>query len=194
MWLEADHMSLPSDKYEQFIASLIDNVKGTHRNISDIEWGRTNTITGVCGQPHQIDVSFVDHDFDYPTLVIIECKRYMGNPIKLEHVKVVKATMDDILAAKDTQSHANAIIVTTVGAQEGAQLFADYYGIIIESVPHGPNYTFRYENIIQASVTMSIKASVSLTDTLRRKCQLCDEQFEVQDNENVCPICSSNSA
>lgn len=185
-------MNSSSSDYEQFIMSLIDNVKGTYRNISDLGYGRNNTITGMCGQPHQIDVSFVDHDFEHPTLVIIECKRRTDDRIKLEHVKVVKATIDDILIAEDAPDHAKAIIVTTKGAQEGAQRFADYYGIMIENVPHRPDYIFRYENIVQAGITVSIQACSSVTADIHRYCQSCGKRFKVHETEKLCQNCAAS--
>jgi hypothetical protein len=182
-----------SDDYERFIADLIANVRDTNRNITDLGYGRYNTIEGICGQSHQIDVSFVDNDFVNPTLILIECKRFNDDPIELEHVKVLKASLDDILANPKTPNDANAIIVTTVGARKGAQRFANFYGIQIELVAHGPNYTFRYENFVQAGVMVRLNASDSATVVVHRKCQSCELKFEVQVNEKVCPKCSTTA-
>jgi len=179
-----------SDEYERFIADLIANIKGTHRKITKLGYGRKNTIEGICGQAHQIDVSFIDNDFPNPTLVLIECKRFTNHPINLEDVKVLKATLDDILPDPKTPSDAKAIVVTTERAREGAQRFAEYYGIEIEQVSHGPNYAFRYENVVQAGVMMRAKASVSFTAVVVRKCQSCGQRFEVHANERVCPKCT----
>jgi len=181
-------MSKDSDEYERFVAALIENIKKSHRNIPDIGCGAKNTIKGVCGQYHQIDVSFIDHSFEKPTLVLIECKRYK-KPIDLEHVKILKATLDDILASDKMPSDANAIIVTTSGTRVGAQRFADYYGIIIEVLPHSKNFTFRYENIIQAGISISLKSTDTASPTVLRKCSQCGERFEVIQNELVCPAC-----
>ena len=60
--------------------------------------------------------------------------------------------MDDVLIANDMPNHANAIIVTTIGAQKGAHRFAAYYGIRIQQVSHGPSYTFSYKNVTQSEV------------------------------------------
>jgi len=182
-------MSTPSDGYEEFIADLIANIEAADRRITDLGHGRQNTIEGVCGQPHQIDVSFVDHDFPNPTLVLIECKRLTDDPIDLEHVKVLKATLDDVLASPGAPDHANAIIATTVGARSGAQRFADYYGIQIERVAHGPSYGFRYENVTQVGVMATLKLSCCATAVLIRKCQSCGQRFEVKDGGMTCPQC-----
>ena len=60
--------------YEEFVAKLIQDIKNSRRKIENIGTGRRNKITGICGQRHQIDVSFIDHSFDEPTLILIECK------------------------------------------------------------------------------------------------------------------------
>ena len=162
-------MTKYSNKYERLVAKLIDNIKNSpHRNISEIRSGANNKIKGVCGQAHQIDVSFIDHSFDKhkPTLVLIECKRY-SKPIDLEHVKILKATLDDILRSDATPCNAKAMIVTTQGARKGAQRFADYYGIIIEVLPHNEeNFTFRYENIIEAGISISPETTINATPTV----------------------------
>lgn len=186
-------MSSESDDYERFIAQLIENVRGTQRAITDLGWGRNNTIQGISGQPHQIDVSFVDRSFAVPTLVIVECKRLAERPVQLHHVKIVKATLDDVLAHSETPDQAKAIIVTTVGAQEGARRYADYYRIRIELVQHGPDYSFRYENILQQGVMNQLSFSDSAVRQVVRKCGTCGEPFRVRDNEPTCPECSTES-
>jgi len=177
-----------SDDYERFIATLLRNLKETNRRITELGYGGNNTIQGASGQSHQVDVSFIDHDFPNPTLVLIECKR-LNKKIDLQHVKVLKATLDDILAAEDTPSDANAMLVTTVGARSGPERYADYYGIRIEQVSHGPDYTFRYEDVVQAGVTNRLKFSQTATYVLVRKCHDCGERFDVQDKEALCASC-----
>ena len=186
-------MTTTSDDYEEFIADLIGHIQNGNRNITDLGYGRNNTIEGICGQPHQIDVSFVDHDYPNPTLVLIECKRYGNKPIDLEHVKVLKATMDDILAHPETPNCVNAIVTTTFGARSGAQRFADYYGILIEQVSHGPNYDFQYENVIQIGTMVKLKLSDTATAVVVRKCQSCGSRFNPIDTEVVCSQCSSSA-
>lgn len=127
-------MGTTSDDYERFIAELIHNLEGTHRRITKLDYARFNSIRGISGQVHQIGVSFIDNNFSSPRLVVIECKR-LNKPIDLEHVKIVKATLDDILASGVTPDHAISLIVITVGAREGARRYADYYGIRIEAHP-----------------------------------------------------------
>jgi hypothetical protein len=146
-------MTIQSDNYESLVASLIEHIRKSARNITGLGSGRSNTIVGVSGQPHQIDVSFTDNDFSPNALVIIECKHFKDDSIQLEHVKVVKAAQDDIRSAEDTPNTVHAIMVTTNGVQSGAQRFANYYGIKTELVKSESEYVFRYENIVLAGIT-----------------------------------------
>jgi hypothetical protein len=180
-----------ASEYERFVAELIGNIKASHRDISQLGHGRENEIEGVCGQRHQLDVSFVDSSFDNPTLVVIECKRRRKKPIDLEHVKVVKATVDDILEHPQTPNNVKAVIVTTVGARDGAKRYAEYYGIDIQHVPHGPDYTFKYENVVQAGLLIAAKASVIASGAVLRRCPSCAERFEPNGSEAECHKCSS---
>lgn len=133
--------------YERFVALLVEGVKQAGRKIENLGYGRINRIVGRSGQRHQIDVSFIDHSFADPTLVLIECKR--GSPVKLSDVKVIKATLDDILCHPANLNKGLAIIVATDHFQSGAQRFADSYGIRTQVTPHGLSFRFHYENIVQ---------------------------------------------
>lgn len=176
-------MTLTSDQYEEFIAALIEHIKEVHRDIRDIGCGRGNKIQGACGVRHQIDVSFVDRDFAQPTLVLIECKR-QGKPIDLAQVKVLKATLDDILLSANTPNSVKAIMVATSGARSGAQTFADRYGIRIEHTPHGPNFTFKYEHWIQAGISLTATATLDAAPIVRRVCDSCRKRFVVSEGES----------
>lgn len=182
-------MSVESDDYERFIAELIGNVQASHRNISRLRWGRMNTIQGKSGQDHQVDVSFIDNNFPRPTLVLIECKRHR-KPIDLEHVKVVLATQLDILIECRKDLDVRAIIVSTNGERMGAHRFAKHYGIILEVTDHSENYTFRYENIVQAGLSDSMGVSDNMEFTTRHICPKCREIFESEDNQLICPSCN----
>lgn len=185
---KVDCVTESSDNYEKFIHKLITAVKDSGRKITDLAYGGQNRIQGICGQHHQIDVSFVDHDLPKATLVLIECKQRGKKRIDLEHVKVLKATLDDIKA--DTANDVQAMIVTTIGAREGAQRFADFYEIKIEVVSNEQNFTFRYDNQIKAGISLSMRAQVIANPTVKRICESCGLEFEVQANESLCTQCS----
>jgi len=186
-------MNNTSEEYELFIKNLITDIQKNHRKIESLGYGRTNMIEGLCGQTHQIDVSFIDHDCPNPTLVLIECKERKRRSIELADVKVLKATLDDILASPRTPDCISAIIVTTIGEQKGARKFAEFYGIEIQIVPHGNEYTFSYQNIIQAGVMISAMTSASASAYSRRKCKSCGEYFKPQYKEYDCPQCTSST-
>lgn len=183
-------MSQESDGYEAFIAELIGNLRASNRDISDLGHGRQNTVTGASGQPHQIDVSFIDHDFEPPKLVLIECKR-RGKPIDLEHVKVVLATLFDVLVSKEPLLDVGAIIVSTNGAREGARRFAEHYGIVLEVTEHGGTYAFRYKNIVQCGFGETLRMADKASITVKRACSVCKEPFELEDGcQVICPSCN----
>jgi len=130
------------DDYERFVALLVEGVKQAGRKIGDLGYGRMNRIVGRSGQRHQIDVSFIDHSFADPTLVLIECKR-VSNPVELSDVKVIKATLDDILCHPGNLNKGLAIIVATYHFRSGAQRFADFYGIRTQVTLHGLSFSLR---------------------------------------------------
>lgn len=184
-------MTTASTEYENFVAKLIKGVQSSNRKITKLGRGQKNKIEGISSVKHQIDVSFIDHNFKSPTLVLIECKRFQNNSIELEHVKVLQATRDDIIQTKNISS-VKAIIVTTVGIQSGAQKYADFYGITIEKLPHNDkNFTFQYENIISAGMEFSLgKMNITAVATLVKRCEKCNFRFVVYDDKKqICPNC-----
>ncbi len=184
-------MTIESDDYERFISELIANVQASHRRISDLGSGGTNTIRGRSGQDHQVDVSFIDHDCPRTTLVLIECKRYNNNrPVDLEHVKVVFATLTDIRLASNHQAlDVAAIIVSTNGEREGARRFAKHYGIVLEVTEHRENYSFRYENIVQGGLSEAPQFADKSDPTVLRLCPICKKRFEAENGQATCSNC-----
>ena len=63
--------------------------------LTNIGYGIANKLQGRSGVRHQLDVSFIDGGATPPKLVAVECK-YLGRRVKLEHVKVLYATLDDL--------------------------------------------------------------------------------------------------
>jgi hypothetical protein len=188
-------MSTTSTEYEYFVAKLIKGIQDSNRKITDLGKGQTNKIEGISGVKHQIDVSFLDHSFTSPTLVLIECKRFQDDSVALEHIKVLQATRDDIIQSQKSKSASSvkAIIITTVGVQSGAQRYADFYGIDIEKLPHDEkNFTFQYENIISVGKVISLgKMPITATATLVKRCEKCDFSFVTYEGKKqICPNCS----
>jgi hypothetical protein len=185
------------DEYEQFTATILEGIKSSRRKLSPIGRGRNNKIRGISGVNHQIDVSFIDYSFDVPTLLLIECKRYdeQKNPIQLDKVKVLKATLDDIAQDFGKAAKFKAMLVTTAKIRSGARKYANYYGVVIEQVPHNKRFTFRYENIISTGMVISAgHMSLGFPAKLIRRCENCGEKFEQVGEETICPICTSVNA
>ena len=83
-----------------------------------------------------------------------------------------------------------SIVVSTEGARSGSKLYADYYGIKLDTVSHGENYSFRYENIIAAGFTDKAKFTDAAEATVRRTCSVCGKKFDAVSKETTCPSCS----
>ena len=146
------------DKYEEFISSLVKNIKESGRVIRDLGFGRRNKLRGISGQCHQIDVSFIDESFPNPTLVLIECKRCTGN-VAPSVPKILKYNAGDITSNPKYPADAKMIITTTSAFSSGARRIAEYEKICIQTVNHGPPFGFSYESLIQ--VFMADRAKVS---------------------------------
>lgn len=140
------------DDYENFIFQLLDGVKKDGRDIQDIKYGKHNTLMGISGCKHQIDVSFVDHTFEEPTLVLIECKNTPSVRVEKVQVAAFKAIMDDIVNEPSSPKHILGIFAYANEARSGAIRFANYYGIQMERTGIRPDFTFKYGNLIQAGI------------------------------------------
>lgn len=144
-------MSTPYNEYERFIASLIKNIQQSSRDIKDLNYGIKNKLKGASGQLHQIDVSFVDHSFEVPTLVLIECKRIKqkNKRINVSVLKILKYNLDDIIKSTNSPDKGKIICLSTADFQSGAIRIAQYEGIKIQKINHGPPFGFSYEDTIQ---------------------------------------------
>jgi len=187
--------TLPYADYESFISNLIDGIKtskSSGRDIRNIGYGKNNTLLGRSGQRHQIDVSFHDYNFDEPKIVLIECKR-VSLPIEISILKILKSTMDDIIGHDGVPHDGLGILVSTAPFRSGALRFAEYYNLKTEQVPHSNEYTFRYENFIQAGLLNGVKLGDSCNADLFRYCINCGNRFLVKKNEKTCSQCKENS-
>lgn len=187
-------MTARGSEYENFIRSLIENVKEAGRDIRNLKHGNKNRIVGKSGQAHQIDVSFSDYSFRNPKFVLISCKDLSNRSVEPVAVKEWKFNMDDIAKATiDSDILPNEIlgmIITTEGFARGAKLLATYCGIDMEIVTHGPEYGFRYQNIVQLSLVEGVGCSDKWDCEVYRKCEQCGTRFRVIHNEKRCSACS----
>lgn len=177
-------------EYEQFIKKIILGIQNTKRVITDLQGGKRNSIQGISGVKHQIDVSFIDSSFQLPTLVLIECKQHT-TPINLGLVKIVHSTEEDIYDNRKNFTQILSILVYTSKVQKGAQEYADYYKIQTVKLPLGPNFIFQYENIISVGLIVTAgRNKIVATPKIIKRCEKCGHQYEVIDNNYVCPYCS----
>jgi hypothetical protein len=144
---------------------------------------------------HQLDVSFVDDELSPNALVVIECKR-LTKRIVLRDVKVLKATLDDLIGAPGNPSVGKGVLVSTKGAQRGATDYARYYGLDVQLVSDGPPYTFSYEDLalVASSAAAVGSSSAQSHGVALRTCKVCGATFEVNDANEVCRTCQSNEA
>lgn len=161
-------MTKESAEYEKFIASLIKHVKNTGRDIRDIGFGGDNKLLGESGQPHQIDVSFVDYSFSEATLILIECKRW-ENKVDVSVAKIIDWNLKDILRNPIYPDHGKAIIVTTSGFQKGTDKVAGFKDIITQPVNDDIPYGFRYENIVQEATRSELEMTNNVDVEVKRK-------------------------
>ena len=101
--------------------------------------------------------------------------------------------MDDILGHEGVPRNGLGILVSTALFRSGALRFAKYYNIITEQVTHSHEYTFRYENFIQAGLLNGAKFGDSCNADLFRYCIKCGNRFLVKKNEKACSQCEKIS-
>jgi len=147
-----------ADDYEAFIASILSGIKESERIVDEVCFGRRNKIKGKSGQPHQIDVSFIDRSFKKPTLVLIECK-LRTKKVSVDVPKILKYNATDISRNPDYPNHTKMIIVSSSGFQEGTKRVASFEQIYLHTVEHGPPFGFNYENIMFTGVCEQIRVS-----------------------------------
>jgi hypothetical protein len=162
-------MSAASDEYEQFIASIIADIKGTGRDIEILCFGRNCKLEGETGQKHQIDVAFIDRSFPLPTLVLVECKLKSDRNAGPDVPKIADFNEKDIGVLQQYADDTISIIVTSCGWSKGAKLISDRRELRREVVPFKADaYSFRYENIIMGYATSRFSVSDSTeTEVIR---------------------------
>jgi hypothetical protein len=163
-----------------------------YMDVDEVGHGLRNHLDGTSGVRHQIDVSFVDLAAVPPVLYVIECK-YINRPIKLAHVKTLKATVDD-LAGAFGQYRVAGIIVSRRGIQRGAARFADHYGVSAQTVEMTKPFVFKLGKFVLAGSqgTCVGRADVSGRAAALRVCAECGNRFEINpggDDRKHCMAC-----
>ena len=123
---------------------------------------------GVFGQKHQIDVAFIDETFDPLKLVLIECK--LRNPkyhIGPEVVKILVFNGADLTRNPDYPDECLLVICSTSDFSSGAKTLGNALDIKLERVDRWPDYTFRYEKILQAGVSSGLHMGDDVSNTVR---------------------------
>lgn len=187
---------LTPSAYEKFISDLISNLRLRH-DIRDIGDGLRNRLIGASGVRHQIDVSFTEHIESATTLVLVECKSLRtGRAINLGHVKILKATADDLRLTNRTKlASIKAHIVSTVPLQTGAARYAQHYDIDAHIVGDQGNWAFKYGSVEQFGLALQGPGSVVTgTASVHRRCRACGNLFPPLSNEKVCAKCEAANA
>jgi hypothetical protein len=183
------HTVQESVRYEEFVADLA-RVLLRERPSSDVRSGFRNRIAGSSGVPHQIDVSFIDKSTKPHTLVLIECKR-LRKPVKLAHVKVLKATIDDLTDRLGGEINVKGYLVSLSGAQRSAIIYAAHYDIELQLVSDETHYEFRYADLqlIARVGKASGQSHAAAHGSALRSCNLCGEPFTGDGIVKVCQSC-----
>jgi hypothetical protein len=75
----------------------------------------------------------------------------------------MRATREDLIIVPENATVGLTIIMSTKGASSGAQRYAAYYGIHLKTVPHGSDYSFRYEEVVLHGRGLALSARATAT-------------------------------
>ena len=181
----------PSAQYEAFIAELV-RVLLLNRGASDVRFGPQNHLTGASAAKHQVDVSFIDKETSPHRLVVIECK-YLGKRIGLGHVKVLKATIDDLAEKMGSEVVVKGVLVSLRVAQSGAITYAKHCGIDLQIVPDRSACRFKYADLelVAAKAEGFGRSKASGHGVALCACKLCSLTFQGDGASQVCQSCSA---
>lgn len=120
-------------EYELFTREVYEQLaEATKLSASKVR--HNEKLEGVSGQKHQIDVYWEYENDGKSQRVAIECKNYKRR-ISKEKVCAFKGVLDDL-------DGVNGIMVSKVGFQKGAKLYAQQYNISLKELRHpGPGET-----------------------------------------------------
>ncbi len=156
MKLHADENELDqneSEVYEQTVRTLVEQLHTSFGNGTTVEVksGRSSKMMGMSTQSHQIDVMIEDQTHVF----LVECKSWrkaVSLPALLTHL----GRWVDIqpMIAMNQRKKTIAIMVTTVGFQQGAIVVANYYGIQLWRVTSADDFAIRFRNRVFNSLGM----------------------------------------
>lgn len=119
--------------------------------------------------------------------VLIECRRYTTSKQNQEKIGALAYRIIDTGAY-------GGIIVSPLGLQSGAKKVASQENIIeviLDANSTPQTFALRFLNKLMIGLSDNINMSDECSAVLRRKCKVCGQEFEVQQNEKICPKCSS---
>jgi hypothetical protein len=129
-------MSQDYEQYERLVDQIAQEVADRLKSKGRVEHkkpGRSNKIVGASGHEHQIDVSLTFFPTDAPArLIVVECKKW-NSTVGIDSVLTFFARIRDI-QERCQDFIVEGVFLTTMGFEEGAKTFANYYGIHLDIV------------------------------------------------------------
>lgn len=169
--------------YEHTARYLLDTIR-EELGLQTVE-GKQSVPGHESGTDWEIDAKGVPNDGE--SFVVIECRRHTGSALNQESIAALAYRISDAGAS-------GGIIVSPVGLQAGAKKIAAASQIVEmkldpDSTPQ--DFAMRFLKRLMIGVQDTVGINDHLNAGLRRTCKECCEQFAVQENESVCPDCSS---
>ena len=153
----------PNTEYEKFVQELYQELI-KNSGINTIEVMHDTKLEGKSGCKHQIDVCWEYEKDGVHNTVIIECKNYKRK-ISIGKVRDFYGLLSDL-------TNVYGVMVTKVGYQKGAKIYADHYGINLKEL-RSPN---EKDDSRIGEFTISIGADVS------RRLFLLDDNWAKESN------------
>ena len=118
--------------------------------------------------------------------VIVECRRYTISKQNQEKIGALAYRIIDTGAS-------GGIIVSPIGLQSGAKKVASSEGILevmldADCTPH--EFTMSFLNKLMIGIHDAVLIGDEVTATVHRVCEQCGDQFELKENEKICPQCT----
>lgn len=146
-------------EYEKLAQEIYQNLI-SHQGNNAIKVQHNVKLVGKSGRAHQIDVYWEYEIAGVYHKVLIECKNYT-RPVSKGHTMAFHAVLADL-------NGVNGIMISKVGYQEGAKIYADHYGINLMEL-RNPNDSDLVGRIKEISIdfvaaTPTIKSRIPQVD------------------------------